>query len=178
MALAAGVLTGGAAGAAWWFEDARRLRRALKRVLKLRPEVEAVDPFSGRAAGLDFETEAVAVLWDRGGSGLVYRLDELDGAELIVDGAVAARVRRGEARRALDALSPNAERVTLRLIFADPRWPEFELDLWEPRSVARPRAGTPEDAVKAGRKWLTHVEAVFRRPVREQEAEGQEGSGD
>ncbi|HYF22976.1 MAG TPA: hypothetical protein VD929_06225 [Caulobacteraceae bacterium] len=167
MALAAAALTGGAAAAAWWFEEARRLSRAMKRVLKRRPEVEAVDPFSGRAAGLDFDGEAAAVLWDKGGAGLVYRFDELDGAELIVDGAVAARVRRGEQRRALDALSPNAGRVTLRLLFADPRWPEFELDLWEPRSVARPRAGTPEEAVKAGRKWLTHVEAVFRRPSRE-----------
>ena len=94
LGLAALALTGGVAGAASWFEDGRRLRRILKKVLKRTPEAEAIDAGQGRAAGLDLDSGAVAVLWDRGGSGLVYAIDELDGAELIVDGDVAARSAR------------------------------------------------------------------------------------
>jgi hypothetical protein len=162
LALAAVALTAAAALAAWWFETSRRLRRILKRVLKAKPEAEAVDPGQGRAAGLDFEGRSVAVLWDKGGSGLVYSFDELDGAELIVDGHVAARVARGEPRRPLDAMGRNAEQVALRLIFADARFPEFELDLWGDQSAYRAKGDTPADAVRSGRRWLAHVDAVFR----------------
>jgi hypothetical protein len=55
-----------------------------------------------------------------------------------------------------------AEAVSLRLIFADPRFPEFELELWGAQSSARTRE-TPADAVRRGRKWLAHVDAVLRR---------------
>jgi len=139
------------------------MRRVLRKVLRRAPEAEALDVSQGRAAGLDLQTGSVAVLWDRGGSGLVYALDELEGAELIVDGHVAARVSRSGDRRALDAVAADAEQVTLRLIFADARWPEFELELWGPDSVARTRDLTPADAVKLGRRWLAHVDAVLRR---------------
>jgi hypothetical protein len=163
LALAAAALTGAAAGAAWWFELGRRLRRILKKVLKRAPQAEAIDAGQGRAAGLDLESGSVAVLWDRGGSGLVYALNELEGAELIVDGHVAARVSRDGDRRALDALPRDAEQVTLRLIFADARWPEFELELWGPGSVARTRELTAADAIRLGRRWLAHVDAVLKR---------------
>ncbi|HYE43567.1 MAG TPA: hypothetical protein VEA15_09255 [Caulobacteraceae bacterium] len=164
LGLAALALTGGVAGAAWWFEEGRRLRRILKKVLKRTPEAEAIDPGQGRAAGLDLDSGAVAVLWDRGGSGLVYAIDELEGAELIVDGQVAARAARGD-RRPLDRLPADAGEVTLRLIFADARWPEFELALWGDGSVARAKPGeTAGEAVKLGRRWLAHIDAVLRRP--------------
>ena len=163
LALAATAVTGAAAGAAWWFAPGRRLRRILKGLLKRTPEAEAIDAGQGRAAGLDLQSGAVAVLWDKGGSGLVYALDELEGAELIVDGHVAARVSRDGDRRALDALPRDAEQVTLRLIFADARWPEFELELWGPDSVARAGDLTAADAIRLGRRWLAHVDAVLKR---------------
>ncbi len=65
-----------------------------------------------------------------GRHGLVYAFDEVEGGEIIVDGHVVARVRRGEPRKALDVMAPDAELVTLRLMFADARYPEFELALW------------------------------------------------
>lgn len=164
LAFAAMAVTGLAAGGAWWFELGRRMRRILRKVLRRAPEAEALDVSQGRAAGLDLQTGSIAVLWDKGGSGLVYALDELEGAELIVDGHVAARVSRGGERRALDAVASDAEQVTLRLIFADARWPEFELELWGPDSVSRTRDLSPADAVKLGRRWLAHVDAVLRRP--------------
>lgn len=163
LALAAAGLTSLAALAGWWFEASRRLRRGLKGVLKTVPEAEAVDAAQGRAAGLDFEGRSLAVLWDGGGSGLVYAFHEIEGAELIIDGQVAARVRRGESRKALDSISRSAEQVTLRLMFIDARFPEFELDLWGPRSVIRRPDQNPVEAVRSGRRWLAHIDAVLRR---------------
>jgi hypothetical protein len=163
LALAAAGLTAAAALAAWWFETTRKLRRILRRVLKAVPEAEALDPGQGRAAGLDFAGRSVAVLWDKGSSGLVYGFDELDGAELIIDGHVAARVMRGEPKRPLDGVGRNADQVALRLTFADARFPEFELDLWGDQSAYSAKGQTPADAVRTGRRWLAHVDAVIRK---------------
>ena len=102
----------------------------------------------------------MAVTWDFGAWCLVYRAEELMGAELIVDGRVVARAQRGEARRYLDDMAGDAERVALRLVFDDPRFPEFELDLFGPGSILRDAA----DGIRLGRRWLAHVEAVLRRP--------------
>lgn len=178
--LAGVAVTTAAIFASWWFEPARRLRRALRRVLGGVPECEALDVAEGRAAGLDFETESLAVLWRTGGAGLVYGFHEIEGAELIVDGKVLARARRDEPRRLLDDFAVDAERVTLRLIFSDHRFPEFELELFGPRSLL----GDASDGVRLGRRWLSHVEAVLRRPrPRPQpelrlEAEGARARGD
>ena len=163
LALAAAALTFAALAAAWWFESARRLRRAMRKVLGAEPETEAVNPWAGTAAGVDFETASLAVLWDKGRSGLVYAFDEIEGAELIVDGQVAARTRRDEPRRGLETTAADAEQVTLRLIFADPRFPEFEVELWGPG----PPGDLPSaaEAMRLGRRWLAHVEAIMRRPA-------------
>ena len=159
---AAGAMTGAAALGAWWFEAGRRLRRTLKSMLRRHHDAEAIDAPHGRAAGLELENGEVAVLWDKGGSGLVYQLHEVEGAELIVDGQVTARVGRQGDRRALDALPRDAEQVTLRLIFADARWPEFELELWGPAQVARARDFSAVDAIRLGRRWLSHIDALLR----------------
>ena len=147
--------------ASWWFEPSRRLRRALRRVLGGTPECEALDLAEGRAAGLDFESESLAVLWRTGSAGLLYSFDEIEGAELIVDGKVIARARRDEPRRLIDQITGDAERVSLRLLFQDTRHPEFELELFGPGSILSD-AG---DGVRLGRRWLSHVESVLRKPV-------------
>ena len=160
VALAAAALTTAGLTLAWWMEPRRRLHRALDKTLGGSPEVEAVSPAEGRACALDFDSAQAAVLWDRGANGLVYDFDEIDGAEMIVDGHVLARVRRGEARRALDVMAPDAGQVVLRLMFADPRHPEFELDLWNVSAGAS--TGSPPEALRLGRRWLSHVEALMK----------------
>ena len=70
--------------ASWWFEGTRRLQRALKRVLGGPPQGEALSPAQGRAVGLNFDTESLAILWNTGASGLVYGFHEIEGAELRV----------------------------------------------------------------------------------------------
>lgn len=160
VALTAAALTTGALVLSWWMEPIRRMKRALLRSLGRTPEAEALSPAEGRAAGLDFDGAQIAVLWNRGSTGLVYAFDEIEGGEVIVDGHVVARVRRGEARKSLDILAPDAEQVVLRLLFADARHPEFELALWN--STLRVQTSSPGEALRLGRRWLSHLEALLR----------------
>lgn len=160
VALAAAGLTTAALLTTWWMEPGRRMRRAVLKSLGAPAEAEAYSVAEGRAAGLDFDGGQVAVLWNRGGAGLVYGLEEIEGGEIIVDGHVVARVRRGEARKSLDIQAPDAEQVVLRLLFADARHPEFELALWD-ATLASP-AGSPAEAMRLGRRWLSHLEALLR----------------
>ncbi len=163
LALVGAALTAMAMAVAWWFEPSRRLKRNLRQILGGTPDAMAVDALQGKAAGLRLDGRSLAVLWDKGASGLVYAFEEVDGAELIVDGHVAARVARGEAKRPLEALGRDADQVALRLIFADARFPEFELDLWGALSSYRTQGASPTEAVRSGRKWLSHVDAVVKR---------------
>ncbi|MFN3354013.1 MAG: hypothetical protein ACK4Z5_10430 [Brevundimonas sp.] len=159
--LAAAALTTGVLALGWWLEPARRLRRAMDKAIGRVAEAEALSPAEGRAAALDFESGQALVLWDRGANGLLYPFEEVDGAELIVDGCVVARVRRGEQRRELDVMAPDAAQVVMRLIFADARHPEFELSLYDVRVAAE--ISTPPEALRLGRRWLSHVEALTRQ---------------
>jgi len=158
--LAAAALTTGALTLNWWMEPERRLRRALLKSLGITPQAEAMSPAQGRAAGLDFDGGQVAVLWNRGAMGLVYGFHEVEGGEVIVDGHVLARIRRGEQRKSLDVLAPDAEQVTLRLMFDDARNPEFELSLWD--ATAPTQTGSPGEALRLGRRWLSHLEALLK----------------
>lgn len=158
--LAAAALTTAALALNWWMEPVRRMRRALIKSLGAEPETEALSPAEGRAAGLDFDGGQVAVLWSRGAQGLVYAFEELEGGEVIVDGAVVARVRRGEQRKSMDLMAPEAEQVVLRLLFQDARHPEFELALWDAAHPAQ--TGSPAEALRLGRRWLSHLEALLR----------------
>lgn len=160
VALAAAALTTAALILSWWMEPMRRLKRAMAKSLGAPAEAEAYSPAEGRAAGLDFDGGQIAVLWNRGGTGLVYAFEEIEGGEIIVDGHVLARVRRGEQRKQLDVLAPEAEQVVLRLLFADARHPEFELALWDATQAAP--IGSPAEALRLGRRWLSHLDALLK----------------
>lgn len=159
-ALGLAVLFAAAAVFAWWMEPERRLRRVLKKTLLGPAEAEALSPAEGRAAGLDYDAGQIAVLWRRGAVGLVYDLEEVLGGEVIVDGHVVARVRRGESRKSLDLMVPDAEQVVLRLLFDDPRQPEFELALWD--ATLPVQTSSPQEALRLGRRWLSHIEALLK----------------
>ncbi|MFJ6024780.1 hypothetical protein ACIQC9_09335 [Brevundimonas sp. NPDC092305] len=160
LALAAALLTTATLLLTWWMEPLRRMKRAMAKSLGAPAEAEAWSPAEGRAAGLDFDGGQVAVLWNRGATGLVYAFDEIEGGEVIVDGHVVARVRRGEQRKALDVMAPDAEQVILRLMFADPRHPEFELALWD--AAERVQTTSAAEALRLGRRWLSHLDALLK----------------
>lgn len=158
------VVTLGGSVAIWWMEESRRIRRALKKVLGAEAEALIIAQGRGRGAGFTFRTGLAAVTWDAGGWCLVYRIDELEGAEILVDGMVAARAFRGEPRRPLDQVPQEASRVTLRLIFDDPAHPDFDLDLWVAgEDEGRPDA-SPKAAAKEANRWMARAEAILRRP--------------
>src|SRR5471030_1089624 len=89
--------------ARWRMNETRRILLGLKVVLKGDTHGFLVALGRGRWVGFNFTRNQVAVVWDAGAWGLVYALDELMGAEVIVDGLVISRAHRGETRRALDA---------------------------------------------------------------------------
>lgn len=151
--------------AIWYGDEDRRIRRALRHVLKSEPEGVVVARGRGRGAGFSFSTNLLAVAWDRGTWCLVYRLDELMGAELLVDNQVMGRVFRGEGRRAIDHVAPQADTVTLRLIFDDPRHPDFALELWAPGDEQRRESRSPAELVQEANRWLARCEAIVRRPL-------------
>jgi hypothetical protein len=150
--------------ARWRMNESLRVRRGLKVVLKGAPHGFLVALGRGRGVGFNFTSNQVAVVWDAGAWGLVYALDELMGAEVIVDGLVVGRVHRGETRRALDAFDAS-ERVALRLVFDDPGQPDFVLDLWLPEDEGRRDELAPGEAIAEANRWLARIEALLRRPM-------------
>jgi hypothetical protein len=147
----------------WYNEQGRRIRRGLRRVLKGDTHALIIAPGRGRGAGFNFTTNAMAVAWDTGGWCLIYRIDELLGVELIIDGQVAARVYRGEARRPLDVLGGAERQVALRLVFDDLQYPDFHLELWSAELADRRGESTAAEAVDEGNRWLARIESIFRR---------------
>lgn len=154
-------LLGGAA--VWWSEESRQIRRGLKHVLGGKPEAMLTARGRGRGAGFNFATGRLAVAWDAGAWCLVYRLDEVVGAELIIDGQVAGRVYRGEARRAVDLFGGAEKLVRLRLIFDDPAHPDFDMDLWAEGDEARRKTVSAAEAVQEANRWLARVESILKR---------------
>lgn len=148
----------------WRMNEGRRIRRGLKAVLKDDVHGYLAALGRGKGVGFNFTRNQVAVVWDAGAWGLVYALDELMGAEVIVDGVVVGRAHRGETRRAVD-LFEAAERVALRLVFDDPGSPDFVLELWLPEDEGRRDELPPSEAIAEANRWLARIEALLRRPM-------------
>ncbi|MGQ3017001.1 hypothetical protein [Phenylobacterium sp.] len=161
LALAGTAVTFAGSAAIWFMDEDRRIRRAFRNVLKL--PADAVLIANGRGVGFNFARSLAAVAWDQGAWCLVYRIDELVGAELIVDGEVRARAYRGEGRRALERTTPGSGQVTLRFIFDDARYPDFEVALWAPGDEAKRNAPSPAEAIQEANRWIARVEAILRR---------------
>lgn len=163
--LSASAVTFVGSAAIWFMDEERRIRRALRHVLKGPPETVIVAKGRGRGAGFNFTTNQAAVAWDSGAWCLIYRIDELMGAELSVDGQVIGRVFRGEPRRAIDQIVQQAAQVTLKLIFDDPRHPDFELDLWLESDQQHRESRSPANAIQEANRWLLRADAIVRRPL-------------
>ena len=160
---AAGVLlTLAAAVATRLLTEARRLDRAFRQGLGARPDASLIAHGAGRGVALSLEARRIVTAWDRGGWRMVYPLEDLIGAELDLDGDVAARAVRGEAPRRLDRTSGAEREVRLRLLFDDARHPDFDLVLW-PSQAARGGFAKPREAIAEANRWVARVEAILRR---------------
>jgi hypothetical protein len=163
LGIAGSALTFAGSAAAWWFDEERRLRRMVRRALGGEPDGVIIARGRDAAAGFRLASEHIVVMRDGGARALLYTLRTLIGAELIIDGQVAARAIRDEPRRALDHIASAANRVTLRLVFDDPRHPDFDLDLWLPEDDHHRDTRPPSEAIREARGWLARVEALLRR---------------
>jgi hypothetical protein len=164
LALAGAAVTFVGSALIWVMDPARRLQRAFKQVLAAPPEAMLLSPSTGRGAGVAFQTDRLAVCWSNGAWCLVYRLDELTGAELLIDGQVVGRALRGEPSRTLDRAGGASDSVVLRLVFDDPRNPDFEVELWTRSDALRREAPSPAEAIAEANSWLARTEALIRRP--------------
>ncbi len=154
------------AGLAFWsLDEVRRVRRGLKRVLKGDAHGFLAALGRGRGIGFNFTSHTVAVVWDKGSWGLVYALDELMGAEVIVDRQVVDAVDRGKGRRGFDASDAELQ-VALRLVFDDTARPDFVLDLWLPEDSGRRNELAPREAIAEAKRWLGRIETMLRQPSR------------
>jgi len=145
---------------AWWREPSRRAARTAATRLGGQADVVFTAPLRGQGVGLRVKPPGVAVVRRSGDPGLVFGFEEVIGIELIFDGEVRARAFRGEPRRPLDIIRPAASQISVRLVFDDVRYPDFELEL------IRPDDGPmdPAPCVDAARKLFSHVEAIIRQP--------------
>ena len=147
---------------AWWLNEPRRLARVFRHALDGPPDAALIAAGTGRGVALSLASRRIVTAWDRGGWRIVYPLDEWMGAEIDLDGAVAARAVRGEPTRRLDRASGAEGEVRLRLIFDDPGHPDFELELW-PSHARRGGFERPRDAIAEANRWIARIEAVLRR---------------
>jgi hypothetical protein len=163
LALVGAALTLAGAAWVWLMDEPRRIRRTLAKALGVAPQPMLAVRGRGVGVGFDLTAGRLAVTWDRGGWSLTYRLEELIGAELVVDRQVAARAFRGESRRPLDQFAPPEARVRLRLLFDDPSHPDFDLDLWLAEDAGLRGRLDPEDALAEANRWMARLEALLRR---------------
>ena len=155
-------LTLAAMALTWLMNEPRRLGRAFRRELGGRPDATLIAPGTGRGVALSLVARRFVTAWDRGAWRMAYPLEDLIGAELELDGHVAARALRDETRRRLERQSGAEADVRLRFLFDDPAHPDFELVLW-PNQAVRGGFRRPREAIAEANRWLARIEAVQRR---------------
>jgi hypothetical protein len=165
LVIAALALTAVGALLARSLDPARRLNRYLRMALAAEPEGVMMDRGGGRAMAFNLDAGKIAVLWDKGRKGLVYNIDQLIGAEMMVDNIVLARCFRDRPVMPLDEIPMSAHRGVMRVVFDNPRDPEYELEIWPAMNGRSHEHRSPADAVQAGRKWLARLESILRRPA-------------
>ncbi len=159
---AAAGLTLAAMAWTWLMNEPRRLGRVFRQELGARPDAALIAPGTGRGVALSLAARRFVTAWDRGAWRIVYPLEELIGAELELDGHVAARALRDEPRRRLERQTGGEADVRLRFLFDDPAHPDFELALW-PNPAGRGGFARPREAIAEANRWLARIEAVQRR---------------
>jgi len=158
---AAFVLSLGAAAALRGLRPDRRVRGALRRAAGAKPDAQ-INTGEGGVAFCS-ATGVLAVAWDKGRWRLTYPLEEVLGAEIIIDDLVAARAFAGETTRGLGRIPSHAARIALRLLFDEPGHPDFELVLWPGGAAPGEPAASPAGAARDANTWLARIDALVRR---------------
>ena len=120
----------------------------------------------GRGVGFDFTSNTMAVAWDAGGWCLIYQHRRTAGrrADHRRPGGGPGLSRRGRAGR-WTCWAAREKQVALRLVFDDPQYPDFHLELWSAERGLRRGEYKAAEAVEEGNRWLARVKSVFRRKL-------------
>ena len=159
-------LTMAGAAIAWWRAEDRRLGRIIANVFEGPADAQIIGKGQNAAIAIGDDPPQILVLREGGAKARLYQLSHLLGAELDVDDVLVSRAFLGEARMPLDHAISNAQSVVLRLLFYDPKHPDFELVIWSQRK----RAGadqTSDLTIREGARWVARIDALIRQYARE-----------
>jgi hypothetical protein len=157
------LLAAGASAARFYNEKGHLMLRGLRKVLGGQVEAHLIDRARGRAIGFNFAKDMMAVTWNAGEWCLVYRIEELRGAELIVDGWVTGWAFADEPRSSSDVRAGAKEHVVLQLTFEDARYVDFQLELWSRNMASESTASGGLNAIELGNRWLADIHELLNR---------------
>lgn len=142
-------------------ETGRQILRGLRKVLQGDLPAFIIDYGRGCGIGFNFASSMMAVAWDAGGWCRLYRIDELAGVELLVDGQVAGWAFADRQAWAADEGLAAEKHVVLRHMFDDPRHPQFMLELWNAEREADDAIPDVATAIEKGNDWLDGMAALM-----------------
>jgi hypothetical protein len=154
------------AAVAWWRAEDRRLGRVIAGVFEGPVDAQIIGKGQNAAIAIGDEPPQILVLREGGAKARIYQLSHLLGAELDVDDVLVSRAFLGEARMPLDHAASNAQSVVLRLLFYDPKHPDFELVIWSQRKRAGPEQ-TSDLTIREGARWVARIDTLIRQYARE-----------
>jgi hypothetical protein len=155
------------AGLAWWRTEERRLTRLIERVFDGPADAQIIGKGQNAAIAIGHEPPKILVMQDGGAKARLYPLSHLLGAELDVDDVLASRAFLDETRMQLDHAVANAQAVVLRLLFYDPKHPDFELIIWS-QGQGSGSAQSSDIVIRDGARWVARIDALVRQHARDQ----------
>jgi hypothetical protein len=142
-------------------ETGRRILRGLRKVLGGDLQAFIIDYGRGCGIGFNFASCTIAAAWDVGAWCRLYRIDELAGVELLVDGQVAGWAFADRQAWTADEALPAEKHVVLRHMFDDPRHPQFMLELWSAERETDDAIPDVATAIEKGNSWLDGMAALM-----------------
>jgi hypothetical protein len=167
LGIAGAALTMIGAAIAWWRAEDRRLGRLITRVFDGPADAQIIGRGQNAAIAIGDEPPQILVMQEGGAKARLYQLAHLLGAELDVDDVLVSRAFLGEARMPLDHAAANAQTVVLRLLFYDPKHPDFDLVIWSPRR-RRSQDQSSDIAIRDGGRWVARIDALLRQHARDE----------
>ena len=155
------------AAVAWWQTEDRRLNRLIERVFGGPADAQIIGKGQNAAIAIGNDPPQILVMQDGGAKARLYQLEHLLGAELDVDDVVVSRAFLGEARIPLDYAAATAQKAVLRLLFYDPKHPDFDLLIWSPKR----RQGQEQSSdieIRDGARWIARIDALLRQHARDE----------
>lgn len=142
-------------------ETGRQILRGLRKVLGGETDAFIIDYGRGCGVGFNFTSMMMALAWDAGEWCRIYRVDELLGVELVVDGQVVGWAFAKGQLWSADEQAPAEQQVMLRHMLDDPHHPHFMLELWSAAQEGDETIPDAATALEKGNRWLEGMAALM-----------------